>query len=403
MALTIRDLLVEARRGVRLHRARSLATASGFAAGTAAAIALFAITGGARIEILRRIEALGTDLVAVRPVGEVSRGAPPPLTYGDSQAIAASLRFVRTVAPVRALDSEVLLPTERVKIRVVGTTEELFSLRRMRFRRGRPFTAEETVRGDAVCVLGAAAARRLVPGADAYGGLVKIGGNWYRVVGVLAAEADLGTESAQESDTGRDVYLPITHTFSSDAFPRQALAEAWLSIDSGTDPEAAAPVVERALERRHGGQQHFEVTTAASLLSQHRATKGLLNQLLLLVSIAAFATGGVAMTAVSWQNVRSRTREIAIRRAVGAESAEVLAQFVLEGVLLASAGAAVGITVGIVASGGAAVAAGWPWMLPASKTLATLAIALGVAIVSTLAPASYAARLDPVSALRLER
>ena len=119
--------------------------------------------------------------------------------------------------------------------------------------------------------------------------------------------------------------------------------------------------------------------------------------------LAAFATGGVGMMAVSWQNVRSRTREIAIRRAVGAQSGEVLAQFVLEGVVLAVAGAVVGIAAGILASAGAAVVAGWPWMLSATKALVTLAIALAVAIVSTLAPASYAARLDPVSALRLER
>ena len=400
--MTVADLVAEALRGVRLHRVRSLLTAAGFAAGTAAAIALFAITGGARAEILRRIEALGTDLVSVRPVGEIAKGAPPALTYGDTDALVSSLRFVRTVAPVRALDSEVLLPTERVKVRVVGTTADLFTLRRLRFRRGRPFTAEETARGDAVCVLGAEAARRLVPNADAYGGLVKIGGNWYRVVGILAAEAEIGAEFAQES-TGRDVYLPITHTFSSDAVSRQALAEAWLSIGSGVDPDAAAPVLERALEHRHEGRQHFEVATASSLLSERRATSGLLNRLLLLVSIAAFASGGIGMMAVSWQNVRSRTREIAIRRAVGAQAAEVLAQFVLEGLLLAAAGAAVGIVVGIVASSGAAAISGWPWTVSIAKAVLTLAIALAVAVASTLAPASYAARLDPVSALRLER
>ena len=400
--MTIADLFAEALRGVRLHRVRSLSTAAGFAAGTAAAIALFAITGGARAEILRRIEALGTDLVTVRPVGEIAKGAPPPLTYGDAEALGRSLGFVRTVAPVRALDSEVLLPTERVKVRVVGTTPDLFTLRRLRFRRGRAFTAEETARGDAVCVLGAAAARRLVPAGEAYGGLVKIGGNWYRVVGILAAESEFGAEFAQEF-TGRDVYLPITHTFSPDAVTRQALAEAWLSVGSGIDPDDAAPVLERVLERRHEGQQHFEVATAVNLLSQHRATSGLLNRLLLLVAVAAFASGGIGMTAVSWQNVRSRTREIAIRRAVGAQSTEVLAQFVLEGLVLAGAGAAVGIVAGTVASGGAAALAGWPWTPSVAGTFFTLAIALAVAVASTLAPASYAARLDPVSALRLER
>lgn len=367
-------------------------------------MALFAITGGARAEILRRLEALGIDLVSVRPVGAAARGAPPALDYGDAEALRAELGFVRAVAPVRRVESSVALPTERVSVGVVGTTPDFFALRRLPFQRGRAFSAAEVARGDSVCVLGAAAARRLVASGDAYAALVKIGGNWYRVVGVLAATSfGEGGSAGEDADVGRDVYLPISDTFAADAFHRQALAEAWLSIDVGTDPEAAAAVVERALERRHAGRQHFEVSTAARLLSEHRATRGLLNQLLFLVALAAFTLGGVGMMSVSWQNVRSRTREIAIRRAVGARQGEVLAQFLLEGCLLALAGAGVGILVGVAGSGAAALVGGWPWMPSASHGALVLAIALGVAALATLSPASYAAALDPVGALRFER
>ena len=108
------------------------------------------------------------------------------------------------------------------------------------------------------------------------------------------------------------------------------------------------------------------------------------------------------MMTVSWQNVRDRRREIAIRRAVGARQGEVLAQFVLEGVVLAAAGAAGGIVAGVAASGFASWASDWPWMLAPLEVLFTLAIALGVAVSSTLYPAAYAAALDPVAALRFE-
>ena len=399
-----RDLIHDAARGVRLHRVRSLLTAAGFAAGAAAAVALFAITGGARAEILRRLAALGIDLVAVRPVGNVAPGSPPALTFGDAESLSRALAFVRAVAPVRAVESSVLLPTERVTVRTIGTTAEFFALRRLRFQRGRAFRPDEVARGDAVCVLGAEAARRLVGAGDVFGSLVKVGGNWYRVIGVLAAESSAGSEWAGEgTNPGRDVYLPITNTFAPDAFSRQALAEAWLAIDSRVDPDAAAPIVERVLERRHAGRQHFEVATAARLLSEHRAARGLLNRLLLLVSLAAFALGGVGMTTVSWQNVRDRTREIAIRRAVGARQAEVLAQFVLEGVVLASAGAAVGIAGGILGSRVASWWSGWPWTLSPVEAALTFAIAIAIAVLSTLYPAAYAARLDPVAALRFER
>ena len=398
------DLARDALRGVRLHRVRSLLTAAGFAAGAAAAVALFAITGGARAEVLRRLEALGIDLIAVRPVGDSVHGAPPPLTYGDAEDLAKALRFVRALAPVRAVASSVLLPSENVSVRVLGTTPEFFTLRRMRFERGRAFTSSESARGDAVCVLGAAAARRLVSSGDAYGTLVKIGGNWYRVVGVLAAKSFVDGEWADEgAEAARDVYLPITHTFGADAFRRQGLSEAWVAVDARTDPEVAAPIVERALERRHDGRQHFQVATAARLLSEHRATRGLLDNLLLVVSVAAFALGGVGMTTVSWQNVRSRTREIAIRRAVGAQRSEVLAQFVLEGVALAVAGSIAGVAAGLLGSAAAAWMGGWPWVPSLFATSLALIVALVVGVAATLYPASHAAALDPVSALRLER
>lgn len=398
------DLVHDAARGVRLHRVRSGITAAGFAAGAAAAVALFAITGGARAEILRRLAALGIELVAVRPVGEAAPGAPPALTFGDAESLSRSLRFVRAVAPVRAVESSILLPTERVSVRAIGTTSEFFTLRRLRFQRGRAFGADEVARGDAVCVLGAEAARRFVASGEVYGSLVKVGGNWYRVIGVLAAESSGATQWAGEgTNPGREVYLPITNTFAADAFRRQGLTEAWLAIDSSVDPEAAAPIVERVLENRHEGTQRFEVTTAARLLSEHRATRGLLNRLLFLVSLAAFALGGVGMTTASWQNVRSRTREIAIRRAVGARQSEVLAQFVLEGVVLAAGGAAVGIAAGIAGSGVASWMSDWPWMLSPLEAALTFALALALAIVSTLYPAAYAAALDPIVALRFDR
>src|SRR5260370_40569614 len=119
-----RDSIDEALRGVRLHRVRSVLTACGFAAGTAAAVASFAITGGARTEIRRRLATLGIDLVAVRPIGEAAREAQPALTFGDAQDLGRELGFVREIAPVRAVDSTVLLSSERISVRAFGTTPE---------------------------------------------------------------------------------------------------------------------------------------------------------------------------------------------------------------------------------------------------------------------------------------
>jgi putative ABC transport system permease protein len=109
------------------------------------------------------------------------------------------------------------------------------------------------------------------------------------------------------------------------------------------------------------------------------------------------------MMSVCWQNVRERTREIAIRRAVGARQSEVLAQFVLEGLVLAGAGAAAGTVIGLAGSGMAAWIGGWPWTVSPLEVASSVAVALVIGLVSALYPASYAAALDPVTALRFER
>lgn len=198
------------------------------------------------------------------------------------------------------------------------------------------------------------------------------------------------------------MYLPITHTFRADAAERQALAEAWLAIRTDPDPEDAAPVVARALERRQRGAQHFEVMTAARLIAEHRAARNLLNRLLAGIAVLSFALGGFGMMSSSWQNVRARTREIAIRRAVGAERRDVLAQFLLEGCLLALGGAVAGAAAGILGAWAAAALGGWPWTVAPWHGPLAGALALGVAVLSTLLPASHAAALEPVEALRFE-
>jgi putative ABC transport system permease protein len=392
-----RDLLRDAARGIRLYRVRSVLTAASFAAGTAAALSLFAVTDGARAELLRRIQALGADLIAVRPVGETAPGELPSLTLGDAAALARSLPFVRQAAPVRWLESAVLLPRQQVTVRVVGTTPELFELLRLRFRRGSPFPDEPRN----ACVLGAVAARELFPSGAAYGSLVKVGGNWYRVVGVLAADAAVG--GAGVDGSGREVYLPIANIPGGDRSERESLREIWLRIEEDLTPESVAPVIQRALLRRHEGEERFEVVTPERLLRQHRAARGLLDLLLGIVAAAAFGLGAVGMMSISWQAVAQRTREIAIRRAIGARREEILRQFVLEGVLLAAAGGGAGVALGVLASGAASLAGDWPWLVSWERLVLTLGIALGVGLASSVYPAYRASTMDPVAALRFER
>ncbi len=393
-----RDLARAALAGVRLYRLRSTLTATSFAAGTAAAVALLAITGGARQELLERIQRLGANLVSVHAVGEAGREAPPALTISDAIAIERSLAFARDVAPVRVVPASVLLPDEQLTVQVVGTTPDYFALRGLSFTRGRPFSVEESDEGRAVCVVGDTTARRLAREAPVYGSLVKIGTRWCRVVGILAPET-----STTGDDSDRRLYVPISTTLRRDLSSRQALGEILLRVSDDVDPERAAEVVKRTLLRRHDGVELFAIETAQALLRQQRSTRGLLDTLLAAVALLALCLGGVALGSQSWQSVSMRRREIAIRRAIGARRNEILAQFLLEGAMLAIAGAIVGATLGVVGSGLASTLGDWPWLLPTRSLAATIAAILALGIAATLYPAYRAATLDPVAALRLER
>ena len=396
--ISARDVARAALGGVRLYRLRSALTIASFAAGTAAAVALLSITGGARLELLERIQRLGANLVSVHAVGEAGREAPPALTIADATAIAQALPFARDVAPVRVVPASVLLPDEQLTVQVVGTTQDYFALRGLSFARGRPFSVEESDGGAAVCVAGDETARRLAREGPVYGSHVKVGERWCRVVGILEPEA-----STTGEDTDRRLYVPILTTLRHDLSERQGLGEILLRISDDVDPERAAQVVKRALLRRHDGVEHFAIETAQALLRQQRSTRGLLDTLLAAVAVLALCLGGIALGSQAWQSVSLRRREIAIRRAIGARREEILVQFLLEGILLASAGAAVGVGLGVAGAALAATLGEWPWVVPASRLASTLAIILFLGVAATSYPAYRAATLDPVEALRSER
>jgi len=398
-----RDLLRSAARGVRLRSVRSWLTAASFAAGTAAAIALFAITGGAREELLRELRALGADLLAVRTVGKAGANDPAALTFADAVAVRESFPFVREMAPVRQVAASVLLPDERISVEVIGTTSDYFSLRRLRFTRGRPFSREEADAGAAVCVVGEGTERRLAAFGEVYGALVKVGASWCRVIGTLGTEASTGAGlGSVGGQGGRELYLPITTTLRRDLSDRQEVREILLRVAGGVEPESAAPVIQRALARRHDGQHPFEILTARDLLEQQRRARGLLDALLAAVAVLALGLGGVGLAALSWQAVAARTREIAIRRAIGASRGEVLAQFVAEGLLLAAGGGLAGALAGGVGSAVVARLEGWPWTLAPGHVAIVCAVSIGVGLAATIVPARRAALLDPVVALRLD-
>ena len=392
------DLLRSALDGVRLYRIRSTLTLCSFAAGTAAAIALVAITGGARAELLERLGRLGTDLLRVRAVGARAPSQPPALTLADGWAIADSLPFVDTVAPVRIVDAQVLLPDDQFAVQVVGTTSDYFSMRGMHFARGRTFTKEESSAGAAVCIVGRTTAQRLATRGEAYGSLVKIEERWYRVVGILDAETFTSGETGD-----RRIYVPIGATLRGDLSPRQSVGEILVRIGEEAEPEASARIVRRMLSRRHAGSEPFAVETAEALLEQRRGARGILDRLLGGVAFGALFLGSVALAGQTWQSVSLRRAEIAIRRAVGARRADILLQFLLEGITLAALGAGAGLVLGLLGSLWAAALGGWSWVVPTGSLAAMLGTIALLGVAASIYPAYRAATLDPVEALRDER
>ena len=415
----LRDLKLGVK-NLLLHKLRSLLTMLGLVFGAGSVVAMLAVGEGASesaIEQIRRLGARNIMLRAAKP--EEERGSTSQarlsvygLRYADAARIGETMPGVRRVVPAKHIEKTGRLGNRSEPMRIVGTTADWFDLVRREVVAGRVLSPRDDATRAAVAVLTEWGARHLLATEHAIGETLTLGGCAYEVVGIVRSEETDGA-GMQAPDSRADAYIPLSTA-------RERHGDYFLKLSQGSrtseqvelhqiivetcadeDVEPTARAIERSLQTTHRNRD-YEVSVPLALLRQAQETRRTFSIVLGSIAGISLLVGGIGIMNIMLATVTERTREIGIRRAIGARRSQIVSQFLVEALVLSCTGGSAGIALGVAI----------PWCVtrvsgvPTTVSTWSLALAFGISVatgvVFGLYPAVRASRLDPIVALRHE-
>ena len=383
---------------LRQGRMRAALTMLGVVIGVGSVVALVSVGKGTTVDITNRLSALGTNLLTVSPSGTAAGGS--TLTVDDAIAI-AQLDGVAGVAP--EISTSVTVGTtvaNTTTTTVVGTTADYATVRSYTVWQGTFLTVPTVELGLPVAVLGATVATDLGLGADAVGSTVTIDGLPFQVIGILQPKG-----GSTFNDPDNQVLVPlraVQKSFVGGASVRTI----GVSTAEASDMTTVKNAIAELLRVRHGigasASDDFSVFDQTQLLETATSISGTLSLLLGGIASIALVVGGIGIMNIMLVSVRERTREIGIRKALGAKSRDILGQFLIEALTLSLLGGAIGVVIGLAANALIGRIAGWGFIFDPGTIVIASVFSVIVGLVFGVWPARQAARLDPVVALRYE-
>jgi putative ABC transport system permease protein len=389
-------------RSLLLHKLRSTLSILGVVFGVAAVTAMSSVGEGARREAVAQIGALGVDSVTLRarPTPEEADSV-MGLNLRTAEAVGHVVPGVLAVAPVR----EALLLAEsgprRFDAVAVGTTPAYEAAARLRLAAGRFLTGLDVADAKRVAVLGAGVARALFPVGEPRGQAIRLGGDWFQVVGVLEGRASPRGKPGpiRTRDVNRAVFVPLPALDrGGDARP-EGVDEIVLRVAQVEGVVAAAEAAKAVATRVSGGAP-FEVVVPREILRQRERTQRIFNVVTGAIAAISLLVGGIGIMNIMLASVAERTREVGIRRALGATREDIASQFLTESSLLTAVGGVMGALLGVLGSFLIQRWASWPTALSPLLLGLALLTAVGVGIGFGFYPAWRAAHLEPMEALR---
>jgi putative ABC transport system permease protein len=379
---------------LRTSRVRAALTMLGVIIGVASVVALVGVGQGTTSNITSRLAGLGTNLLTINP-----RNSSAGLTLDDVAAVAA-IPSVAAVAPELQSSATVAAGTQSTSTSVIGTNASYAVVRAFDVWQGTFLTDADVEQKLRVVVLGATVADDLGLDASAVGTTVSIGGLPFDVIGILQAKGGTGFQ-----DPDDQVMIPVG-VVQKYFVAGDSLRTIGVSVASVNEMDTAKTAITSVLRTRHDlaadATDDFSILDQAQLLETATSIAGTLALLLGGIASISLIVGGIGIMNIMLVSVRERTREIGIRKAVGARSRDILAQFLIEALTLSMLGGLIGIAIGLAVSAFIAQVAGWAFAFSPFVVAVALLFSLAVGVVFGVWPARQAARLDPISALRWE-
>ena len=395
------------------HKLRTTLTMLGMMFGVGAVIAMLSIGAGAERQALALIDRLGTRNVVVRSKTfkpeelEEIRKKSLGLSQRDVEAIEEAVPGVLFAAPRIEIEPyKIIGAGAKTKAQVYGVSHRHREVTPFALAEGRFLDlADETHHGQ-VAVIGAGVRRELFGADPALGHDVKINDVWFEVVGVLAPEpgAVAAVQGVAVSSTEREIYLPFTTALRKlDRDPMKSpLGEIVVRLDEKAPAAETGAVVGALLDRLPGGARDYDIIVPEALLRHSQQTQQLFNLVMGLIASISLLVGGIGIMNIMLASVLEQTREIGVRRAVGARRSDIRFQFLVTAFSLALLGGLAGVALGLGISRGVASYASWPTVVTTWSIALSLGVSVVVGVASGLYPAMRAARLDPIQALHAE-
>ena len=417
-----------------MHRLRSTLTTLGIVFGVCSVIAMLAIGEGASQEAQEAIAQLGSSNVIIETVkppeektdaGKAEAVRHYGLTYADAEAIRNTIPNIQVVVPNREIEQEARYLNRRVAIRIKGTTPWHPEIERIRLIRGRFLSSIDMHHQLAICVLDDQVARKLFAFDDPLGLDVKIQGSYYRVVGIVSqtampvlaggAATSIGDSGGAQGDI---IYLPLTTA-------RQRFGELYYSISGGSrsaekvelqkiivkvdakqvlglrDMLGMRGILDALLDRLHD-KKDYRIVVPLELLRQAARTKRIFSIVLGSIAAISLLVGGIGIMNIMLATVSERTREIGIRRALGAKKRDIIIQFLSETLLLTFVGGILGIILGSIIPSLVTHFSHMPTVITGSSLVLAFGVSAAVGITFGMYPAYHAANMDPIESLRHE-
>ncbi len=418
------EMFGEALRSLGRHKLRSILTAMGIVFGIGSVMAMVSLGEGARRQILEEIGEMGIRNIivnAVEPPAEEKANAEESsilrygLTFDDVQQIRETVPLVSRVLPVHERKSWIWFRSKRLAGALRGVKPEYLDNLNLRPVFGRALTPSDESERKRVCVVRARLLRELGFAGDPLTLDLKVGGDVYRIVGVLPdyefrgmAQTALGVD-----DRRYEVYAPfdtvvdrlgfqeIEYTGSSYTNRRVELHQMVCEAADANDVLEAAKCVQAVLVKNHA-KRDYDMTVPLELLASRQSAQRMFDIGLLIIASISLFVGGIGILNIMLASVTERTREIGIRRAIGATQGDITTQFLIETVTLAAIGGALGVIFGVAMSFVGETFTGWPPVITAWAVALSLAISCSTGVVFGLYPAWRAAQMNPIQALRHE-